>query len=90
MTLNFNTYDFLAHVWEYAEANQGNFHVRYGMMKMAKDWEWSYKVWHTDPETGMRSEVGYKQGIECSKRDAKAAIMDTLTPDMKRLQMMEA
>ena len=87
MNIKFNTYDFLANVWEYAEAKQGNFTVRYGLMKMAKEWEWSYKVWHTDPETGHRCEVGHERGVEWSKRDAKAAIMDTLTPDLKRLAL---
>ena len=42
MNIKFNTYDFLANVWEYAEAKQGNFTVRYGLMKMAKELEWSY------------------------------------------------
>jgi hypothetical protein len=90
MKLKFNTYDFLANVWEYAEAHDGNFHIRYGLDKLAKDWNWSYKIWHTDPKTGMRSEVAYKQGIECSKRDGKAAIMDALAQNIKHLQMINA
>ena len=71
MKLKFNTYDFLANVWEYAEAHDGNFYIRYGLDKLAKDWTWSFKVWHTDPKTGMRSEVASDEGIECSKRDGK-------------------
>jgi len=90
MKLKFNTYDFLANVWEQAEAFSGEYHIRYGLTKIAKDWTWSYKVWHICPETGMRSEVGFEQGWEVSKRNAKSELMGALTADMKHLQMINA
>ena len=86
MKLKFDIYDFLANVWEYAEANHGDYRIRYGAMKMAKDWSWSYRVWHNDPMTGTISEVAYDCGNECSKRNAKAEIMQALAQDMERLQ----
>lgn len=90
MKFKFKTYDYLAHVWEFAEAFSGKFHIRYGLTKMAKDWAWNYKVWHIDPQTGFRSEVAYGEGFEYSKRNGKAAIMEALTQDMERFQMSNA
>tara|TARA_R100001463_G_scaffold16312_1_gene42368 strand:+ start:486 stop:758 length:273 start_codon:yes stop_codon:yes gene_type:complete len=90
MKLKFKTYDYLANVWEYAEAHDGNYHIRYGLMKLAKDWSCSLRIWHTDPKTGMRSEVGYATSEQVKKRDGQAWVMDELTNQMKNLQIMNA